>query len=89
MLIQLCFQGCEKQDEGESLTFSLMLERSIGTEEDKKLVGQINTKPELFLDIKTCLLKLEILVTLANRILHILYRLDQEYLVKKYLVFLF
>lgn len=66
-----------------------MLERSIGTEEVKKLVGQTNTKPEFFLDIKTCFLKPEILVSLANRILHILYRLDQEYLVNKCLVFLF
>lgn len=52
-------------------------------------VGQINKKLELFLAIKTYLLEPELPFTLANRILHLLYGLDQDYLVNQCLVFLF
>lgn len=53
-----------------------MLERSVSTQEGEMCLSQINTKSECFLVIK------------ANRILHLLYGLDQGYLVNKYLVFL-
>lgn len=58
-----------------------MLERSVGTQEVKMCAGRINTKPEISPIIKACLLKPELLFTLANRILHMLYGLDQDYLV--------
>lgn len=52
---------------------------AVHTQKVKSHVCKPKIKPELFLDVKTCLLKPEILVIFSNRTSHLIYRLDYEF----------